>query len=481
MPEIEEGGVRFEHPLIERYAGRAMLELFSPRSRYGTWRELWIVLARVQSELGLPVTPLQVAELSAHRDEFDWRRVADLELELRHDVMAHVRHFGEVAPSAAGIIHLGATSCYVTDNADLMLFRRALEMLENRLCSVVRVLAEFAREHRALACLGYTHYQVAQPVTVGKRACLWIQDLVLDLDELRRVRSWLPCRGAKGTTGTQASFLSLFDGDHGRVVELDRRICRAIGFARSLAITGQTYTRKIDWTVHQALAGVAQSAAKLATDLRLLSHDGELEEPSEARQVGSSAMPYKKNPMRSERVCSLARYVLAVANTSAQTAAHQWLERTLDDSAVRRIALPESFLAVDAILILLENVARGLVVHRRVIERRLRDNLPFLATEEILMAGVRGGGDRQQLHEQIRGHSREASRRIREEGGANPLLELIAADPAFAAVAGRLPELTDPARFIGRCPEQVDEFLGGEVDPRIAGANQDQPTDELHV
>ncbi len=458
-----------------------MASLFSPLSRHGTWRDLWIALAQAELELGLPVTEEQVAELRAQRHNFDWQRVGELEKELRHDVMAHVHHFGELAPKAMGIIHLGATSCFVTDNGDMMLYRRALQMLEQRLAAAIQALATFAKTHADLACLGYTHYQVAQPVTVGKRACLWIQDLCLDLDELRRLQEWLPCRGVKGTTGTQASFLSLFDGDHDKVRQLDAKVAAAIGFSRSIPVSGQTYTRKLDWSIHQALSAMAQSAAKFAGDMRLLSHEGELEEPSESKQIGSSAMAYKKNPMRCERISSLSRYVMAAADTSAQTAANQWLERTLDDSAIRRIAIPESFLALDGILILIQNVAQGLVVYPKVMEKNLRANLPFLATEEILMAGVKAGGDRQALHERIRVHSREAARQVKAEGLANPLLSLIADDPAFAAVKGQLDELMEAKRFIGRAPEQVHDFLAQEVEPRLKGMKLDGAGEELRV
>jgi adenylosuccinate lyase len=461
---------RFDHPLIERYASQQMASLFSPRARHGAWRDLWIALARAEHELGFPVTAEQVAELEAHRDEFDWEKVAAYERELRHDVMAHVHHYGDLCPLARPILHLGATSCFVTDNADLLQFRRALQLVEGRLVASIRALAAFAQRWRAEPCLGYTHFQVAQPVTVGKRACLWAQDFLLDLDEVRRIIAWLPFRGVKGTTGTQATFLTLAKGDHAVVEELDRRVTAAMGFARSIPVSGQTYTRKIDWTIHQALSGIAQSASKFGNDLRLLAHEGELEEPSEAKQIGSSAMAYKKNPMRSERIGSLARYVIEVATTSAHTAAAQWLERTLDDSAIRRIALPESFLAVDGILMLVENVASGIAVYPKVIARKLREQLPFLATEEILMAGVAAGGDRQDLHERVRVHSRAAARAMKEEGRDNPLLDLIAADPAFAAIRDRLPGLVDPARFVGRAAEQVDAFLRDEVAPRLAVA-----------
>ncbi|MEE9125926.1 MAG: adenylosuccinate lyase [Planctomycetota bacterium] len=474
-------GERFQHPLIERYAGREIAQLFSPRSRHGVWRQLWIALARAQMELGLEITEEQLIELWDNKDNFSWQRVDELEAELRHDVMAHVRHFGEVAPEAKGIIHLGATSCFVTDNADLVLYRRGLMLVAQRLGRVVDALAGFAKQQRNTACLGYTHFQPAQPVTVGKRACLWISDLLMDLDEVWRITDWLPCRGVKGTTGTQASFLSLFDGDHQKVQELEAKLCKALGFARSVAVSGQTYSRKIDWTIHQALSGIAQTASKFATDVRLLSHEGELEEPSEQEQVGSSAMAYKKNPMRCERVTSLARYVIEAAGSSAQTAANQWLERTLDDSAIRRIAIPESFLAVDAILMLMEDVARGLVVYPKVIRRHLEEQLPFLATEDILMAGVRAGGDRQELHERIRVHAREAARTVKEEGGENPLLRLIAEDPAFLKVKDRLREFMDPARLIGRSPEQVDEFLALEVEPRLQGMDLSAGEDEVRV
>ncbi len=462
-------GERFDHPLIERYSSREMAALFSPRARHGAWRDLWIALAKAQHAAGLPVTAEQIAQLEDKRDEFDFARVREIEKELRHDVMAHVTHYGELAPLAKPIIHLGATSCFVTDNGDLVLYREALRLVEQRLAACVRALADFAKEWRSEPCLGYTHFQVAQPVTVGKRACLWAQDLAMDLDEIRRIIEWLPFRGVKGTTGTQATFLTLAGGDHERVAKVDAAVRDAMGFERTIAVSGQTYTRKIDWTIHQALSGIAQSAAKFGNDLRLLSHEGEIEEPSEKKQIGSSAMAYKKNPMRSERVCALARYVIEAAGTSAHTAATQWLERTLDDSAVRRIAIPESFLAIDGILMLVENVARGLVVYPKVIRKKLNAQLPFLATEEILMAGVQQGGDRQELHERVRVHSRAAAHAIKAEGKDNPLMDLIMADPAFAAIKDDLPSLLDPSRFVGRAPEQVDAFLQNEVEPRLAG------------
>lgn len=476
-----ERGARFDHPLTERYASPEMTGLFTPRVRYTVWRDLWIALAEAQAELGFPVTREQVEELRARRDQFDWDRLARLERELRHDVMAHVHHYGELCPKARSIIHLGATSCFVTDNGDLVQFRSALRLVEQRLAAVLRALREFAVAWRAQPCLGYTHFQVAQPVTVGKRACLWAQDFAFDLDEVQRLAAWLPFRGVKGTTGTQATFLSLAGGDHRKVEDLDGRVTRAMGFAASIAVSGQTYTRKVDWSVHQLLSAIAQSASKFATDIRLLSHEGELEEPSEAKQIGSSAMAYKKNPMRCERVCSLARYVIEIANTSAHTAATQWLERTLDDSAVRRIALPESFLAIDGILMLVENVARGLVVYPRVIERKLREQLPFLATEEILMAGVAAGGDRQDLHERIRVHSRAAAQAVKAEGRDNPLMQAIAEDPAFAAIQGQLPALVDPARFVGRAAEQVDAFVRDQLDVRLRRVQTTELSSDIRV
>jgi len=460
----------WQSALASRFASEPMRRTWGDARRFGLWRRIWLAVAETQKELGLPVSDEAVSQMRANLDRIDFESAARHEARLRHDVMAHVHHYGELAKKAKPIIHLGATSCFVTDNADLIVYRKALELVERRLCAVLAALRDFAVRHRAMPCLGYTHFQVAQPVTVGKRACLWAQDFLLDLDEVRRVIAWLPFRGVKGTTGTQATFLALAYGDDDKVVELDRRVTEAMGFSRTIAVSGQTYTRKIDWTVHQALSGVAQSASKFATDLRLLSHEGEIEEPSESKQIGSSAMAYKKNPMRSERVCSLARYVIEAANDPLQTHATQWLERTLDDSAVRRIAIPESFLAIDGILMLVENVAKGLVVYPKVIQKKLREQLPFLATEEILMAGVRAGGDRQDLHERIRVHSRTAAHAVKAEGRDNPLMELVAADPAFAGIRSQLPSLMDASRFVGRAPQQVDSFVRDELEPRLRGA-----------
>lgn len=458
-----------------------MARLFSPRARHTAWRDLWICLADAEQQLGFPVTKEQVAELREHRDTFDWDRVAEIEKELRHDVMAHVHHFGELAKTAKPIIHLGATSCFVTDNADLVIYRTAMGLIARRLGAVMANLAEFAKQWRSQPCLGYTHFQVAQPVTVGKRACLWAQDFALDFDEILRVIDWLPFRGVKGTTGTQATFLLLAGGDHTKVEELDRLVTEGMGFKKSIPVSGQTYTRKLDWSIHQVLSAIAQSASKFANDMRLLSHEGEIEEPSESKQIGSSAMAYKKNPMRCERINSLARYVIEASNTSAHTAASQWLERTLDDSAIRRIAIPESFLAIDGILMLIENVTKGLVVYPKVIEKKMSEQLPFLATEEILMAGVAAGGDRQDLHEQVRVHSRAAAHAVKAEGKPNPLMALIAADPAFAAIKDTLPDLMQPSRFIGRSAEQVDSFVSNEIEPRLKGVDLGGMAGEIRV
>jgi adenylosuccinate lyase len=395
----------YESPLGARYAGKAMQALFSARTRIRTWRKLWIALAKHERELGLPITEKQLAELEAHVDDIDFAKAADYEAKFRHDVMAHVHAYGDVAPSAKGIIHLGATSCYVTDNADLIVMRDALDLLLPPLASAIANLAAFARKHAGLPTVAYTHFQPAQLTTVGKRACLWLQDFVDDLARLREVRDALRFRGVKGTTGTQASFLALFDGDHEKVKELDRRVTRTMGFERNYGVTGQTYPRKLDYDVLSALGGLAISAAKFATDMRLLAHEREVEEPFEKHQIGSSAMAYKRNPMRSERICSIARFVTSLVDSAAQTAMNQWLERTLDDSANRRLILPESFLATDGMLATVLNVTSGLVVHEAVIAAHVERELPFMATEEILMAATKAGGDRQHLHERIRQHS----------------------------------------------------------------------------
>ncbi len=453
----------YDNPLISRYASSTMCRLWSKRRIHSTWRKLWVALAEAEHELGLPITKEQVAELNAAVDEIDFDRAAQYERELRHDVMAHVHAYRDRCPNAGKIIHLGATSCYVTDNTDLILMREGLEILRGRLVAAIDGLATFAAQTRDLACLGFTHLQPAQPTTVGKRATLWCYDLVLDLEEIEHRLASLKFRGAKGTTGTQASFLALFDGDHGKVETLDRRVAEKMGFTESYPVTGQTYSRKVDAQVLAALSGIGQSAHKAGTDLRILQSRKELDEPFETKQIGSSAMAYKRNPMRAERMCSLGRFAISLASNTDQTAATQWLERTLDDSANRRLSLPQSFLAVDAVLILYRNIFDGIIVHPKVIEKNLRDELPFMATEEILMAGVRAGGDRQLLHERIRVHSQEAARRVKDEGESNDLMERLKADPAFAAVD--LHAALDARQFVGRAPQQVDAFLRDIVRP----------------
>ncbi|HVX12545.1 MAG TPA: adenylosuccinate lyase [Pirellulales bacterium] len=453
----------YDNPLIARYASREMSQLWGPQRKFRTWRQLWVALAEAEAELGLPIRAEQLAELRAHVADVDLELAGKYERQLRHDVMAHVHAYGDACPSARGIIHWGATSCYVTDNTDLLLMREALVMVVGKLVRVIDRLATFAEKNKSVACLGFTHFQPAQPTTVGKRACLWLYDLVQDLTEVETRIGGLKARGVKGTTGTQASFLELFGGDHAKVRQLDESVSRKIGFEASYPVTGQTYSRKVDAQVLATLSGIAQSAHKAATDLRLLQSMKEIEEPFEEHQIGSSAMAYKRNPMRAERICGLARFVISLESSGAQTLATQWLERTLDDSANRRLTLPQAFLATDAILILYQNIASGLVVYPQVISRHLEAELPFMATENILMAAVAQGGDRQELHERIRRHSLAAGAVVKQEGGANDLVERLRNDPAFARVdfAGAL----DPARFVGRAAEQVDEFVSEIVEP----------------
>lgn len=470
---------QYENPLISRYASSEMSHLWSSQRKFSTWRRLWVALAEAQQETGLDISAAQIEELRRHVDDIDFAKAAEYERRLRHDVMAHVHAYGDVCPTARPIIHLGATSCYVTDNTDLILLRDALKLVRGRLVAVIYRLADFAKAHRDLPCLGYTHMQPAQPTTVGKRACLWAYDLVLDLAEVEHRLNALLARGTKGTTGTQASFLKLFDGDHQRVIALDALVARKIGFAATYAVTGQTYSRKIDSQVVDVLSGIAQSAHKLATDLRLLAHRKEVEEPFEKEQIGSSAMAYKRNPMRSERICSLARFVISLQSSPAQTLATQWMERTLDDSANRRLVLPQTFLAIDAVLILLQNVTSGLVVYPQVIARNLAEELPFMATENILMEAVAAGGDRQTLHESIRRHSQAAAGIVKQAGGKNDLIDRLAADPAFAGID--LAAAMEPDQFVGRAPEQVDAFLQDVVAP-IRGRYPDEyGTAELRV
>lgn len=457
----------YRSPLATRYATAEMVANFSDRHRVVLWRRLWIALAQAQRDLGLAIEPAQIEAMQAKAGEIDFERVAALEAQLRHDVMAHVHHFGElVGPGAERIIHLGATSCYVADNAELVMMRDGLELLMDRLHFVLEQLRGFAVQHRSLATLAYTHFQPAQLTTVGKRACLWAQDFAFDLETLQGLRDRLPMRGAKGTTGTQASFLALFDGDHDKVRRLDQAVARAMGFERTVAVSGQTYPRKFDtWVVH-ALADLCASAAKFAEDLRLLSHKREVEEPFGKQQVGSSAMAYKRNPMRSERICSLARFVASLATSPVQTHAHQWFERTLDDSANRRLVLTEAFLAADGVLNLVADVVAGLEVHPAVIAANLAEDLPFMATENVIMAGVKAGASRQALHERIRQHSHAAARRMKEEGASNDLLQRMRADAELG------PHVTDtvldPARYVGRAPEQVDAFCTEVLDPLLA-------------
>lgn len=473
----------YENPLIGRYASPEMSALWSPQRKHSTWRRLWVALAEAQRELGLDISSEQIAELQAAVDDIDFERAAQHEREKRHDVMAHVHTYGDRCPGARGIIHLGATSCYVTDNTDLLLLREGLQRLRTRLVAVIDRLARFALEYRDLPCLGFTHLQPAQPTTVGKRATLWCYDLVLDLEEIEYRMERLRFRGIKGTTGTQATFLALFGGDHAKVDALDRLVAQKMGFSATYAVTGQTYSRKIDAQVLDALSGIAQSAHKAGTDLRILQNRKEIEEPFEKHQIGSSAMAYKRNPMRSERMCALARFIMNLPANAAQTFATQWLERTLDDSANRRLALPQAFLAADAVLILYRNITDGLVVYPKVIEKHLQEELPFMATEEILMAGVQAGGDRQELHERIRVHSQEAARQVKEHGLANDLIDRLGGDPAFVSID--LTSTLDARRYVGRAPQQVDAFVHEVINPireRYASELQsDARPDEVHV
>lgn len=455
--------LNYENPLISRYASPAMSQLWGAQRKFETWRKLWIALAEAEQELGLEIREDQIEQLRQHVHDIDFPVAEAYERKLRHDVMAHVHAYGDVCPDARPIIHLGATSCYVTDNTDLLLMREGLQMVRDRLVSVIDALGRFAEEHRSLACLAFTHLQPAQPTTMGKRATLWIQDLLLDLEEVEHRLATLKARGVKGTTGTQASFLQLFHGDSSKVRQLEQLVSRKMGFESSYAVTGQTYPRKIDSQVLDALSGIAQSAHKGATDLRILAHRKEVEEPFEKHQIGSSAMAYKRNPMRSERICGLARFVMSLQTSPPQTVATQWMERTLDDSANRRLVIPQAFLAIDAILLLYENVARGMVVYPAVIARNLRDELPFMATENILMAAVAAGGDRQDLHERIRVHSQAAAEQVKKLGKPNDLLERLASDSAFSSVS--LDRLVDGSQFVGRAPEQVDEILAEHVEP----------------
>lgn len=458
----------YVHPLTTRYASREMQAIFSPAKRYGIWRRLWLALAEAEADLGIDIPEAALGQMREALDELDLDRAAEYERRFRHDVMAHVHLYGDDAPEAKGIIHLGATSAYVGDNTDLILHREALDLVRTRVTRCVQKLSDFARQYAALPTLGYTHFQPAQPTTVGKRATLWIQDLLLDLEELDFRVDTVRFRGVRGTTGTQASFLELFEGDHDKVEALDAAVREKMGFAQDYPVSGQTYTRKVDYAVQATLAGVATSVSKIGHDLRLLAHLREVEEPFEAEQIGSSAMPYKRNPMRAERICALARHVIVLAQDPAFTAATQWLERTLDDSANRRLSVPDAFLALDGCLVLLENIAGGLIVNPEVVRRNLAEHLPFMATETILMHATSRGGDRQQLHERIRQHSMAAAKRIKEEAAEVDLLERIASDEAFGLTPKELDTLVDPRKFIGRAPEQVARFLDDHVAPMLA-------------
>ncbi len=454
---------RYENPLITRYASAEMAGLFGDARRFGLWRRLWVALAEAEQEMGLVISTEQIEELQANVDNIDFRTVGAYERKLRHDVMAHVHAYGDVCPQARAIIHLGATSCYITDNADLILMREGLMRLSTRLATVIDQLGRFAAEYRELPCLAFTHLQPAQPTTVGKRATLWAYDLALDLAEVEQRIAGLKARSIKGTTGTQASFLALFNGDHAKVRQLEQLVAKKLGFESSYAVTGQTYTRKVDSQIVDALSGIAQSAHKMATDLRLLASRKEMEEPFEADQIGSSAMAYKRNPMRSERVCGLARFLMSLQSSAAATESVQWMERTLDDSANRRLVIPQAFLAADAILLLLLNITAGLVVYPKTFAANLAEELPFMATENILLAAVSAGGDRQELHEVIRQHSQAAATRVKQEGAKNDLLSRLAAEAAFKNVDVKA--ALDARQFVGRAPEQVDEFLVEIVEP----------------
>ncbi len=458
---------RYESPLSERYASPQMQYIFSPEKKFRTWRRLWIALAEVEQELGLAITDEQIEEMKAHADDINFDVAKEREKEVRHDVMAHVYAYGQQCPKAKGIIHLGATSCYVGDNTDIILMSEALDLVREKLINVIDKLAGFAEEYKDMPTLGYTHFQPAQPTTVGKRATLWLQDYVMDLQDLDYVKGSLKLLGSKGTTGTQASFLELFDGDQQKVDRLDPLIAEKMGFDSCVDVSGQTYSRKTDMRVLNVLAGIAASAGKMANDIRLLQHMKEVEEPFEKNQVGSSAMAYKRNPMRCERIVSLSRYVINDTLNPAMTAQTQWLERTLDDSANKRLSIPEGFLAVDGILDLCLNVTDGLVVYPKVIEKHLMEELPFMATENILMDAVKAGGDRQELHEKIRQLSMEASRNVKEKGQENNLLDLIAEDPAFHLSREELEAAMDPSLYIGCAPRQVETYLQDVIKPLL--------------
>ena len=472
----------YESPLSSRYADQEMKYLFSPDMKFRTWRRLWIALAESEMELGLPVTQEQVDELKAHADDINYEVAEARERVVRHDVMSHVYAYGQQCPKAAGIIHLGATSCYVGDNTDIIIMTEAMKVVRKKLVNVIRVLSKFAEEYKDLPTLAFTHFQPAQPTTVGKRATLWIQEFLMDLEDVEYQIGKAKLLGSKGTTGTQASFLELFDGDDEMAAKIDGKIAEKLGYETCFAVSGQTYPRKLDSQMLNVLSCIAQSAAKFSNDIRLLQHLKEVEEPFEKNQIGSSAMAYKRNPMRSERIASLARYVVVDALNSAITASTQWFERTLDDSANKRISVPEAFLATDAILNLVMNVADGLVVYPKVIEQRLMRELPFMATENIMMDAAKRGADRQELHEHVRVHSMAASKVIKEEGGENDLLERIAGDPIFGVTLEELKGIVDPHKYVGRAPRQTELFLRDTVQPVLSRyADTETETAEINL
>jgi adenylosuccinate lyase len=453
----------YSSPLVERNASPEMAQLFGPSKKFGTWRRLWLELAKAEKKLGLDIKQSQIDEMAKNLDDIDFKKAADYEKKFRHDVMAHIHTFGDAAPKAAPIIHLGATSCDIGDNADLIIIKEALEIIAGKVASVIDGLAKFAKKHRAMPTLGFTHFQPAQLTTVGKRATLWAYEFAMDLEELQQRLETIAFRGIKGTTGTQASFLKLFNGNHNKVKQLDKMVSKAFGFKKTLAVTGQTYQRKIDTLALNALASVAQSAHKMCNDIRLLANLKEIEEPFEKSQVGSSAMAYKRNPMRCERATSLSRLVISLSSSPVMTASEQWLERTLDDSANRRIVIPEAFLATDGILEILINVVNGLVVYPKVIEARIQSELPFMATEDIMMEAVKKGGHRQEIHELIRVHSHAAAAQVKLHGKSNDLIERLKADPAFKNVDFK--SVLNPKAYVGRSPEQVDDFIKEVVSP----------------
>ncbi|MCI8652426.1 MAG: adenylosuccinate lyase [Angelakisella sp.] len=471
---------RYISPFSTRYASREMQYIFSENNKFRTWRKLWVALAKAEKEQGLPITQEQIDELSAHLEDINYQDAAARERECRHDVMSHVYAYGLQCPGAKGIIHLGATSCYVGDNTDMILMREGLQLVRKKLVNVIALLAKFAREYKDMPCLAYTHLQPAQLTTVGKRATLWLNELEGDLEEVEHRLSTLALLGSKGTTGTQASFVELFEGDEEKIKAVEASIARQMGFERVVPVSGQTYSRKVDYYVCSTLAGIAQSASKLSNDLRLLQNFKEMEEPFETQQIGSSAMPYKRNPMRSERVTALARYVVIDLLNPAFTAGTQWFERTLDDSANKRIAVAEAFLGVDSILCLLENICDGLVVYPKVIRQRVMNELPFMATENIMMSAVKKGGDRQELHERLRVHSIAAGRTVKEEGKPNDLIQRVCADPAFGLELSEVEALMRPEAFTGRAPQQVEEYLTQVIDP-ILEANRELLGDKVEI